>query len=115
MELMKIRDSYMFREKNSDKKKGRNAAHWYFVYDRHKPVYVKELTHLYKADSERCRQLKEGTLSKVKISGFEAPSGMYEAKFKNAENNPLSMRKIKKNTIQEKPKFSYRRIQSRKK
>lgn len=112
MKLMKIKDSYMFREKDpyKAKTKSKNAARWYFVYDKHKPVYVKGLTHLYYPDRKRFYQLKKGWLTKVKVNSFDVPSGMKAAEFRNAEGKPLSMKDIKDNTVQEKKRFSYKKV-----
>lgn len=70
MKLAKIKNRYMF---HSNKP---NGYHSYLVYY-DKKHYAITTTHLYKADPKRMGQVRDGVYKKMKLPGFELPSGVY--------------------------------------
>lgn len=73
MKLAKIKNRYIFHSENP------NGYHTYLVYydKRDKKNYAITTTHLYKADPKRMGQVRDGKYKKVKLPGFELPSGVY--------------------------------------
>lgn len=71
MFLIKLEDSKMFGGR-------KNHSHWYIARKiRNKDEYkLNQLTHLYVPDKKRFNQLKNHILKKVKVTGFDVPSGM---------------------------------------
>ena len=101
MILIKLKDSDMFGG-YPDK------SHWYLARKvRNKDEYrLNELTHLYKADKKRINQVKTGLLRKIKISGFETPSGMdVKILSKDNNNNKITFNSLYK---MKDPKFNIR-------
>lgn len=73
MKLAKIKNRYMF---HSNKP---NGSHTYIVYyDKNtKKTHAVTTTHLYTIDPKRASQVKVGIYKKMKLPGFETPSGVY--------------------------------------
>ena len=98
MKLLKIKDSYMFKNPKGDNPYG---SHWYLVYTpKGKTPYVKELTHLYKPDRNKMDDVHNGLLTKVRVTGFDVPSGMSSIKKDDYFGNPLTLEGIKNNTVE---------------
>ena len=73
MKLAKIKNRYMFHSSKP------NGSHTYIVYydKRTKKTHAIATTHLYNMDPKRASQVKVGVYKKMKLPGFETPSGVY--------------------------------------
>lgn len=81
-------------------KKDYDGYHWYLVYTRKgKVLYLRRLTHLYKPDHRRFRQVKQGIFEKRKVTTFDTPQGVTVKKIKKGYKGELiTMDFIKENS-----------------
>ena len=88
MKIARIKNRYMFNSSNP------NGTHDYLIYkdNRTNEIRAIELTHLYKKDNYRFRQLRTRLLKKMKFGHRETPSGVNNGyKTKNVYGTPIDL------------------------
>ena len=92
MRIARIRNKYIYKDKNKPNDNG-NHAYLIFFNRRSKAYNAVQLTHIYIKDPKREQKLKSGHLMEEKFSNFKLPSGVKDTIItKDFEGRPLDIR-----------------------